>query len=143
MKNHTFNDEIWPDFTKINLLNSNKKSLILKTIEENETIKIGHYSITAIKANHIPGAFGFKVLKNNLNGYIISGDTYIQDNLWNIINKDKRIEFLIVECSFPSNMQKLALASKHYTPKILSEEIKKLTRNDLTNIYLSFKTSFL
>ena len=130
LKNHTFNDEIWPDFTKITLPNSDKKSLILRTIEEDETIQIGSYTINPIKANHIPGAFGFKVLKNNYNGYIISGDTYIQDELWNIINNDKRIEFLIVECSFPSNMEKLAFNSKHYTPKILSEEIKKLTRKN-------------
>ncbi len=131
LKKHTFNDEIWPDFSKINLLNSEQKSLIFKIIEENETTKLGNYSITSIKANHIPGAFGFKILKDNHNGYVISGDTYIQDNIWNIINNDKRIAFLIIECSFPSKMETLAFDSKHYTPKILAEELKKLKRDDL------------
>ncbi len=143
LKKHTFNDEIWPNFAEINILNSEKKSLILKVIEEDETVKIGNYSITAIKANHIPGAFGFKVLKNDHNGYIISGDTYIQDNLWEVINNDKRIKFLIVECSFPSKMEKLAYDSKHYTPKILANELKKLTRKDIQIFLYHLKPLYL
>jgi HD-GYP domain-containing protein (c-di-GMP phosphodiesterase class II)/ribonuclease BN (tRNA processing enzyme) len=131
LKKHTFNDEVWPDFTRINLLNSDKKALELKIIEENETLKLAHYEITPILANHIKGAFGFVIIKDNTNGYVISGDTYKNDKLWEIINNNKKIRSLIIECSFPSKMKKLAFDSKHLTPELLNEELKNLKRDDI------------
>lgn len=131
LKAHTFNNEIWPDFTKINLLNSNKKSLILKVIEVNDTIKVGLYNITAINANHIKGAFGFTIIKDNLNGYVISGDTYENKELIEVVNNNNKIKSLIIECSFPSKMKTLAYDSKHLTPEILKNQLKYLTRNNI------------
>ncbi|PLY04995.1 MAG: phosphohydrolase [Arcobacter sp.] len=131
LKAHTFNDEIWPDFSKINLLNSEEKSLVFKMINANETIHLNTYSITPFIANHIPGSFGFKIIKDHQNGYVISGDTYENKVLWDVINGDKRIKSLIIECSFPSNMQELAQTSKHLTPKILKKELNNLKREDV------------
>lgn len=131
IKKHTFNDEIWPDFSKINLLGTNKKSLQYQIIEENETINVGSLNITSIPVNHIPGTFGYLVIKDNQTGYVISGDTYINDSIWETINTNKKIKSLIVECSFPSSMEKLAHTSKHYTPRILANELKKLKRDDI------------
>ena len=131
LRTHMFNDEIWPDFSKINLLNSDEKSIIFKTIKANETLKINSYEITTIPVNHINGAYGFKIIKDGVSGYVISGDTYENEILWDVINNDKRVSSLIVECSFPSSMEQLAFDSKHYTPKILNKELEKLIRNDL------------
>ncbi len=142
VKDHTFNDEIWPDFTKINLPNSDKKSLILNVIEENETIKVGPYNITAINANHIKGAYGFVIIKNNLNGYVISGDTYENKALWDVINNNTKIKSLIIECSFPSKMKTLALNSKHLTPEILKNELKYLKRDDVQIFIYHLKPSY-
>lgn len=131
LKAHTFNNEIWPDFTKINIPSTDKKSLILKIVEENETIKVGPYNITAINANHTKGSFGFIIIKDNLNGYVISGDTYENKALWDVINNNKKIKSLIIECSFPSKMKTLASNSKHLTPEILKDELKYLKRDDI------------
>eukprot|EP01029_Cantina_marsupialis_P030053 TRINITY_DN7932_c0_g1_i3.p1 TRINITY_DN7932_c0_g1~~TRINITY_DN7932_c0_g1_i3.p1 ORF type:complete len:513 (+),score=71.87 TRINITY_DN7932_c0_g1_i3:69-1607(+) len=132
LKKHTFNNEIWPDFSKITLLKSDKKALIFKEIVKDQEIKIGPISITAIEANHIQGAFGFLVKKDNDTSYIISGDTYKNPKLWEYINEDSNIKCLIVECSFPSNMEELARNSKHMTPKLLEEDMNEnLKRDDL------------
>lgn len=131
IKKHTFNDEIWPDFTKINLLGSSEKSLILKEIKANDVINIGPYCFTAFEANHIPGALGFVIIKDNINGYVISGDTYKNPKLWDIINNNRKIKSLIIECSFPNKMAKLAYESKHLTPEALSNELKNLQRDDI------------
>lgn len=93
LKNHTFNNEIWPDFSQINLINSTKKSLIFKEIKLNEEIKIENYTIKAIEAIHIKGAFGYIVTKND-ESYVISGDTYLNDNLIKLINSDLKIKLL-------------------------------------------------
>ncbi len=130
LKQHTFNDKIWPDFTKINILNTDRKSLVFKEIKENETINLGALSITSFSANHIAGAYGFMVIKDFTTGYLISGDTYKNPNLWKLLNKHKEIKSVIIECSFPSSMEKLAQESKHYTPKVLREEIDKYLKRD-------------
>jgi len=142
LRAHTFNNEIWPDFTKINLPNSQVKSLILNEIEANETIKIGPYNITPIVANHIKGAFGFTIIKDNLNGYVISGDTYENEALWEVVNNNKKIKSVIIECSFPSKMKTLAFNSKHLTPEILKNELKSLKRDDVQIFIYHLKPSF-
>jgi HD-GYP domain-containing protein (c-di-GMP phosphodiesterase class II)/ribonuclease BN (tRNA processing enzyme) len=143
LKKHTFNDEIWPDFSKINLINSNKKALVFKVIEANKEIKVPPYSITAINANHKPGSFGFIIIKDNLNGYVISGDTHENRELWDIINKNKKINSLVIECSFPSKMKKLAFNSKHLTPEILASELKYLKRKDVQIFIYHLKPLYL
>lgn len=142
LKNHTFNNEIWPDFSQINLINSTKKSLIFKEIKLNEEIKIENYTIKAIEAIHIKGAFGYIVTKND-ESYVISGDTYLNDNLIKLINSDLKIKLLIIECSFPDRFDKLAFDSKHLTPKLLSSLVDKIKRKNLQIFVYHIKHSYL
>ncbi len=131
LKKHTFNNEIWPDFSKINLLNSDKKSIIFKEMKVNETITINRYTIKAIPAVHIPGSFGFVIIKDDIDGYLISGDTYLNDLLAEEINNNPKIKILITECSFPNKMSKLAYDSQHLTPNLLDQTLKNLKRTDI------------
>lgn len=131
LKRHTFNDEIWPDFTKINLLNSNKKSLVFKEVHVGEIVTINNYDIKIIHAEHIPGTYGFSIIKDNQKGYLISGDTYLNDAMVEELNNNDKLRMIIVECSFPSRMEKLAKDTKHLTPKLLASELKKITRDDI------------
>lgn len=142
LKKHTFNDEIWPDFSKIKLTNKNEFSLIFKEILIEEKIKIAEYEIYAINANHIPGSYGYVVIKDNQDGYCISGDTYENPELWDILNKNKKIKSLIIECSFPNSMEKLASISKHLTPNLLKKGLINLKRDDLQVFLYHLKPSF-
>ena len=130
LKTHTFNNEIWPDFSRIKLLKSKKESLVFVEVSENEEIKIGVYVLKAIKAVHIDGAFGYVITKNNKESYVISGDTYLNDYLINEINSNPKIKLLIIECSFPNRLEKLAHDSKHLTPKLLDSMLKKLDKKN-------------
>ena len=132
LKKYIFNDEIWPDFTKINLPN-NKPSLLLKEISIGEETRIDDFNIKAIFADHTQGSFGYQVTKNNIS-YVISGDTYINNDLMNFINNDERIKTLLIECSFPNNLNDLAKVSKHLTPSLLKSMVDKLNRN--LNIFI-------
>lgn len=143
LKKHTFNNEVWPDFSQINLLGSNKKALVFQVMEEDETIHLEPFSITAIPANHIKGSFGFMIIKDHTNGYIISGDTFKNPKLWEIVNSHKEIKSLVIECSFPSHLEKLAKDSKHLTPEILKSEIDNhLKRDDLQIFIYHLKSSY-
>jgi len=142
LKKHTFNDEIWPDFSKIKLINSEEFSIKYQVIKENEAIKIDSYSITAVKANHIEGAFGYVIAKGSLDSYFISGDTYINPLIWETINTNKKIKSLIIECSFPNKFEKLAQDSKHLTPKLLKNIISKINRDDVQIFIYHLKQSY-
>ena len=58
-------------------------------------------------------------------------------------DQDKRISALITEVSFPSDMEALATASKHYTPRLLHEDLQKLQRHDLVVHLMHLKPNFL
>ena len=119
LKDYIFNDKIWPDFSIIPLLNK-KKSIKLFNIEE--TFYIDNIEFIPFKANHTVETFGFIINKE----YLISSDTYLNDELIYLANKYK-IPNLIIEVSFPNRLKKLAKVSKHLTPELLEEMLKKLT----------------
>lgn len=141
LKKHSFNDVIWPDFTKIKLLNKNEFSLILKPIKYNEIIKIHNYSIKAIKANHIAGSCGFVIIKNH-QGFIISGDTYVNPDIWEEINSNDDIKSLIIECSYPDKLQELAQITKHLTPELIANGLETIKRKNLSVFYYHLKPSY-
>ena len=130
LRKHTFNNEIWPDFSKIKLLHSDKKSLEFREITLYEEIEIDDYTIKAIHATHIEGSFGYVITKNKKESYLISGDTYINEDLINEINSNPKIKLLILECSFPNRLEKLAHDSKHLTPKLLDSLLNKLEKKN-------------
>jgi HD-GYP domain-containing protein (c-di-GMP phosphodiesterase class II) len=140
LKKHSFNDVIWPDFTKINLLNK-KTSLILKAIKINEIIKINDYTIKAIKANHIPGSCGYVITKNN-QGFLISGDTYENPNIIDELNDNENIKSLLIECSFPNKLQELAKITKHLTPNLIAALLNKVKRKDISIFLYHLKPSY-
>jgi HD-GYP domain-containing protein (c-di-GMP phosphodiesterase class II) len=141
LQKHSFNDAIWPDFTKIKLIKSDKYSLILKPIKLNEIIKIDNYIVKAIHANHIPGSCGFVVTKKD-QSFIISGDTHINPVIWDEINNNKSIKSLIIECSFPDKLESLAKLTKHLTPSLIAKELENLKRKDISIFFYHLKPTY-
>jgi len=121
IEQHILNNTIWPAFHNINILKKQEKTIKLIEIKENETFLIDNIEIKPFLVDHIVKTFGYLVNKEIL----ISGDTVLCDNLINTINKYKP-PYLIIECAFPNNMQKLAQISKHMTPNDISKLIKYL-----------------
>ena len=143
LKEHTFNNSIWPDFSNINLLESDKKSLIFEEIQENETIYIENYSIKAINAVHMEGSFGFVISKEDKEAYVISGDTYLNDALIEEINSNPKIRLLLIECSFPNRLEQLAYTSKHLTPNLLLSMLGKIKNKKLQVFVYHIKHLYL
>jgi len=142
LKKYTFNDIIWPDFSKINLINSNEKSLIFKEISINETIKIDNYEIKAISAIHNAGSFGYLVSKEK-NSYLISGDTYYNEDFWEIIEENKQIKAILLECSFPNKMQELSKTTMHLNPLLIKKGLESIKRDDFSIFLYHLKPSFV
>ncbi|MEA3513541.1 MAG: 3',5'-cyclic-nucleotide phosphodiesterase [Campylobacterota bacterium] len=131
IKNNIFNNEIWPDFSKINLINSNLKAIEYIEIEINKITEVEDCIIKAIKNNHSNSSNGFVVEKSG-SSILFTSDTYICDDIWDEINENQKITTVVIDISFPSNMEQLAYDSKHLTPSLFKSELKKLNREDVT-----------
>ena len=141
MKEHIFNWEVWPDFTKLKLELSDEKALEFIEIEYDRPIELDNVTLTPIKANHTVDCCGYLIEKEG-HGILFSGDTYKNDRLWEVLNNSLHVKALIVDISFPSQYEKIAKDSKHLTPKLLKEELLKLKRDDV-EIYINhIKSNF-
>jgi ribonuclease BN (tRNA processing enzyme) len=131
IKKHLLNWEIWPDFTQIPLINSEYKAIELIEIELDKPFIINDLKLTAIENNHTHYSNGYIIEKNN-SALLFTSDTYSCDSIWEKINTNKNISTLIIDVSFPSRMEKLAIDSKHFSPILLKKELEKLHRDDIT-----------
>ncbi|WP_345993424.1 MBL fold metallo-hydrolase [Sulfurimonas sp. HSL-1716] len=136
VKEDFLNDRIWPDFSSITLFGSDLKCVEYEEIEFNKKYELssGTY-IEAYKTDHTVPSCGYIITKKG-SSVIISSDTYSLDSTIEIIDSREDIKSLVVECSFPSRMEKLAIDSKHLTPKILFEKLKAM-KNRKIDIYIN------
>jgi HD-GYP domain-containing protein (c-di-GMP phosphodiesterase class II)/phosphoribosyl 1,2-cyclic phosphodiesterase len=139
LRENIFNDVIWPNFENISLADSDEKLIRFCELEYDMVYDIEGIKISIFKNNHTDGSCGY-IINDEI---MITSDTYICDNIWDILNKSKTINKLITEVSFPSRFNTLATVSKHYTPEYLANELKKLTRKDVKIYVQHIKNGFL
>jgi HD-GYP domain-containing protein (c-di-GMP phosphodiesterase class II)/ribonuclease BN (tRNA processing enzyme) len=143
LKKHFFNDLIWPDFSKINLIDSDTPALSYNEIElGREYILNENDFIEAFKTDHTVPSCGY-IFKKEGDSVLITADTYSLKNVTEIINSRKDINAIVVECSFPSTMPVLAKESKHLTPDLLFKCIENIKKDNLRLYINHIKPSFL
>lgn len=131
VKKHFLNDVIWPDFSKIPLLNCKKMSVVYVPIECEKEYKLDdETNIMAFRTDHTVPSCGY-IVKKKESALLLTADTYDLENTLSMIKKEKSINSLIVECSFPSSMEKLAKESKHLTPELLFKKLKPIEARNL------------
>ena len=122
---------------------SEEKSLQYKELKLNTKYKIGENEfIEAFKTDHTVPSCGY-VYEKNSNSILITADTYSLDSMIEEVEKNKKINSIVVECSFPSRMENLAKESKHLTPKILFEELLNLKSGDVQLYINHIKPTFI
>ena len=92
-------------------------------------------SIKAFKTDHTVPSCGY-IYKKEKSAVLITADTYSLENIIQIIDNDISIKSVVIECSFPSRMEKLAKDSKHLTPVLLAEQLKNLKRTEI-DLYIN------
>ncbi len=131
LNKYIFNWDVWPDFSEIELIRSSHKSVELIEIECGREYPFKGLLLKPIELNHTVPTCGYIIKKENFATFYAT-DTYICDNVWKELNEDKDISSLIIDVSFPTDMHKLALQSKHLTPGLLKRELNKLARDDVS-----------
>lgn len=128
IQKHFLNDVIWPDFSKIPLSNAEGMTVVYESIEVNKIYPIDDTtSMEAIATIHTVDSCGYIVRKKS-SAVLITADTYKNPDLCMTIEKYPEISALVLECSFPSSMNTLALESLHLTPALAEEEVSCINR---------------
>ncbi len=143
IKENFLNNTVWPDFSQISLLNSKEKCVKYVEIELNKEYKISETEIIKpIYAEHTVDTCGYVYIEKG-KGIVFSSDTISLSSVLEEVNENKNISTIMVECSFPSDMQNIADVSKHLTPKKLFKELEKLKRDDISIYINHLKPSYL
>ncbi len=131
IQKHFLNDLIWPDFSKIRLVDSNEMILVYEPIVLGEAYLLNDgYSIEAFETDHTVVSCGYMVTKGE-RSLLITADTYSLGSMIDLVSKTKSATALVIECSFPSRMRSLAKESKHLTPELLFIALKELEKSGL------------
>jgi cAMP phosphodiesterase len=127
LKTHTFNDNVWPDFTRINLIGRDEPTLRFSVIKEGVPFQIRGLRATAVPVNHIVPTIGVAIEGDGAS-VVFTSDTYKTDKIWDLANSLENLKAVFIDCSFPNEMAQLAEVSKHLTPRLISEEMTKLKK---------------
>jgi len=124
LRTHLFNWRLWPDFSVIP--DPDHPALRYRPMEVGETVAIDGRYITALPAEHVVPAVGYR-LDSGAASLVYTGDTTTNDALWAEVNRIANLRYLIIETALSDRERDLAVVSKHLCPALLADELSKLT----------------
>jgi cAMP phosphodiesterase len=127
-----FNWDIYPRFS--DLKNNVGAVLEYRPFKFGEEFQIKHLSFKSISVNHKVPSVGF-VVSDGEKTFAISGDTAEMDDFWMVVNKEEKLDAVLIECAFPDELGNIAHDSHHLTPKTMKSELTKL-QNKTCPIYI-------
>lgn len=122
VKTNLFNNMTWPDFTAIPT--PEQPTMRFVPIQEEVPFRVGKYTVRAVRVDHsVPtSAYFVSDAKATL---LNTSDTGPTVRVWDIARKVKNLKAVLIECSFPNTLQKLADISGHLTADTLLGEVEK------------------
>ncbi|MDQ3179806.1 MAG: 3',5'-cyclic-nucleotide phosphodiesterase [Acidobacteriota bacterium] len=120
-----FNWSVYPSFSEL----SNKNGAVLEyhPFRTGEEFSAKHLRVKAVEVNHKVPTVGF-IISDAETNFALSSDTAEMDGFWEVVNAEKNLAALFVECSFPNELEELAQVSHHLTPKALRKELNKFNQ---------------
>lgn len=123
LQEHLFNDVIWPDFAR--LPTAQNPMLRYEVCSPGDTVTIGHRNFYAVDVMHTVPTLGYTV-QNSGGAFAVSGDTKTNETLWPVLNACNDLKVLVIEVSFPDEMEALANDAGHYCPSTLVKDLERL-----------------
>jgi ribonuclease BN (tRNA processing enzyme) len=123
VQEHLFNGIIWPDFSE--LPTADNPMLRYHPCRPGDTINIQHRDFYAVDVLHSVPSLGYTV-QNSGGAFAVSGDTKANETLWPVLNACEDLRLLVIEVSFPDEMEELATEAGHYCPRTLTRDLRRL-----------------
>ena len=122
IREHVFNWVVWPDMRE--LPSKEKPLLRLQEIEAGEVFQFDDITLEPFKTYHTVPTLGFAVRRTGTQTVFVADSGYAESVVANL-NGLGPIDDIILECSFPNELEAVANQSCHLTPalceKLLSE----------------------
>lgn len=139
LKADVFNDTVYPKFDE--LQNAHGRVMEYVAFALGREFKVAHLTCTAVSVNHIVPTVGL-LISDGKTTVGFSSDTAETEQLWRLLNSTDRLDALFIEASFPDAMEALAKASKHLTPAMLRNELRKLDHNGMDILAVHLKPAY-
>ena len=123
LRQHVFNNVIWPDFTRLPSLDHPVLSFV--PIEVGQVVSLGARSVEVLSAAHTVPACGYAVSGAAGGAWVYTGDTGPNPALWKRLAA-MQVEALVIETAFRDDEHALARISQHLCPERLREELAHL-----------------
>ena len=139
LKRDIFNGTIYPPFHEFRNGRTNVMEFV--PFEPGRGFKVAHLSATAVNVTHIVPTVGL-VLTDGERTIAFSSDTSATEEFWQLVNRQTRLDALIVETSFPDRLAQLAEVSGHLTPSSLGRELRKLEHKGVPVLIMHLKPAY-
>lgn len=126
VQEHLFNDVIWPNFAR--LPTAGNPILRYQVCSPGDTVTIAHRDFYAVDVMHSIPSLGFTV-QNSSGAFAVSGDTKTNETLWPVLNACTDLKLLVIEVSFPDELEQLANDAGHYCPRTLTRDLGRLQQS--------------
>jgi ribonuclease BN (tRNA processing enzyme) len=133
LKQHIFNNVIWPDFTKIP--NAQAPFLSFHPIQSGARLRLGDKMAEALPAVHTVPAVGYAITSGG-GCWVFSGDTERNPAFWKRINQ-MNVAMLVIETAFSNREKDLAHRSLHLSPNVLAQELDQIEKTKRFPIYIT------
>lgn len=135
LRQHVFNDVIWPDFTA--LPDPARPVLALQPIHAGERLSIGGLAVEVLPARHTVPAVGFAIWpgESQRGGcWVFTGDTTTNPPLWTRL-RELQVAQLVIETAFGDDDHDVAARSRHLHPSLLGRELAQL--HDACDVFIT------
>ena len=136
---YVFNGTFYPPFQ--NFENGRTRVMEFVPFREGEEFRVAHLKVKAVAVSHIVPTVGL-VLSDGARTVAFSSDTSATEEFWRVVNREPRLDALLIEASFPNHLRRLADVSGHLTPEALGAELRKLTHEEVEVLAMHLKPSF-
>jgi cAMP phosphodiesterase len=143
LRENMFNNALWPDFTRIpTKANPVFKIHAFRAGSSFTCGRNGRYTVKTVPVSH-PVESCAIVVSDKGGSVAMSGDTGPTDQLWKVLNKTPKLKAVLLETSFPNQLQGLADISGHLTPNTVVSELAKFKRNGAAVMLYHLKPAFI
>lgn len=120
IRDHLMNNVLWPDFTRIP--SPAAPVITYRELAPEREVTVDGYSVTPYLVNHSIPAVGYLIRRGD-KALLYTGDTGPTVRIW---EKASALSAVIVEVSFPNDMEQMALRTGHLTAGLLERELEKM-----------------
>ena len=122
LRQHMFNDLIWPDFTRLPSVLT--PLLTFHELETGAVRQVRGRTVEALPAVHTVPAVGYAVCgpQSDAPWWVYSGDTEGDAAFWARVNQ-LNVHSLVIETAFSNRERELARLSRHLSPEALGEQL--------------------